>query len=66
MIITKLIRKLPPFRQRVHCWEDGPTDDNWTGSTCMLWDGHRGPHEFTPDNQIGISFPPADTNEAPR
>jgi hypothetical protein len=26
------------------------------GSTCLLDDGHDGPHEWTPDNAIGITF----------
>lgn len=64
-------------RKRVlHCWADGPSIVEWieanahrddfdiedyVGWTCMLEKGHDGPHEFTPDNQIGISFAPSDT-----
>lgn len=50
-----------------HCWHDGPSLLEWieagkdsyeyVGSTCMLERGHDGPHEFTPDDQIGITFP---------
>ena len=45
----------------LHCWEDGPrTGESWesvgVGSTCMLADGHEGPHVFTPDDQITVSF----------
>lgn len=44
-----------------HCWfdfwadiEDG--DTSLPGHTCMLPDGHDGPHEPTPDKEILISF----------
>lgn len=45
----------------VHCWEDGPRkNETWkslgTGSTCMLTDGHDGPHEFTWDDEIVLTF----------
>lgn len=43
----------------VHCWADGPrreTPERFVGSTCMLWDGHDGPHEWTPDDEIGVTF----------
>lgn len=46
----------------IHCWEDGPRvevdADLDIGSTCMLLSGHDGPHEFTPDNKIGVHFAP--------
>ena len=32
-------------------WSEGGCD-----STCLLEKGHDGPHEFTPDNQIRVSF----------
>jgi hypothetical protein len=38
----------------VHCLENGPDDC----SLCMLLDGHAGPHEFTPDDQIIIKLAP--------
>ena len=46
---------------RSHCWEDGPRkDESWdsigTGSSCMLLDGHEGPHEFTWDDEIVVTF----------
>jgi hypothetical protein len=28
--------------------------------TCMLEAGHDGPHEFTPDSDIGVTFAPAE------
>lgn len=43
----------------VWCWEDGPRDftsDSYGGSTCLLPDGHPGEHEWTPDDQITVSF----------
>ncbi len=44
----------------MHCWEDGPITVNddltETGSTCMLEDGHEGPHEFVLDSEITIKF----------
>lgn len=30
--------------------------DGWQSGTCMLEDGHDGPHEFTPDTDIGVKF----------
>lgn len=44
----------------VHCWEDGPETKDGCSTTCMLLHGHAGPHEWTRDDQIGISFAPAD------
>ena len=32
--------------------------DGKMSATCMLPDGHDGPHEFTDDDQIRISFAP--------
>lgn len=51
----------------VHCWADLRDtlpfgSEEWvntfeTGNaTCMLEDGHLGPHEWTPDDEIGVSF----------
>jgi hypothetical protein len=49
----------------VSCWEDhaeyGPPDDGsgWPSvkrSTCLLPDGHDGPHKFTPDSEIVVRF----------
>jgi hypothetical protein len=30
--------------------------DDFVSGTCMLQHGHPGPHEFTPDSQIGVTF----------
>ena len=35
--------------------DEGLTPD----ATCLLPDGHTGPHEWTPDEDITITFPPA-------
>jgi hypothetical protein len=57
-------------RSEPHCWADGPEEirqkeaDLWwqglfaVGSTCMLPDGHEGEHQFTPDDQVTLSFEP--------
>lgn len=39
----------------LHCWEvpDWPSEQN---ATCMLLDGHDGPHQFTPDAEITVRF----------
>ncbi len=51
----------------LHCWKDGPSIMDWMEAhpdrdvdECMLEKNHAGPHEFTPDDQIGISFAPAE------
>jgi hypothetical protein len=43
---------------RCHCWQGGPETDDGMSTTCMLWDGHEGPHEWTRDDRIGIKFAP--------
>ena len=41
----------------LHCWEDGPPrEEDYMGTTCMLSRGHEGPHEWTADNEIGVTF----------
>lgn len=45
----------------VHCWADGPRTTDDVGTTCMLEDGHEGPHEWTRDDQISIRFAPVVT-----
>lgn len=40
----------------VHCWEDGPETEDGCSTTCMLLQGHEGPHEWDRDDEIGISF----------
>ena len=39
----------------VNCWEDG-ADHGVPGTTCLLLDGHDGPHVFTPDSKITVGF----------
>jgi hypothetical protein len=34
--------------------------DDWKDGTCMLEAGHDGPHEFTDDDCIGVTFVPAE------
>jgi hypothetical protein len=58
-------------KRRTHCWKDlhthveeafGFGSDDWAasfnkpGATCMLEDGHAGPHEWTDDDRIGVTF----------
>lgn len=43
-------------RRVVHCWEDGPPASDGCSTTCMLEDGHVGPHIWTRDDQIGVRF----------
>lgn len=45
-----------------HCWAD-PRDglELWEsidvpGATCLLADGHDGPHEFVPDFEVTVRF----------
>lgn len=52
----------------LHCWagwrdqwEVGSPEwaASWaeeTDKTCMLERGHAGPHDFTPDDEIGVTF----------
>lgn len=48
----------------LHCWADrsdaDPSWDRWADPdksfTCMLPDGHDGPHRWTDDNHIGVEF----------
>jgi len=54
----------------LHCWHDGPSLLEWieanpdcdpneyVGFTCMLERDHDGPHEWTRDDQIGVTFAP--------
>lgn len=57
----------------LHCWMDYRTwaeeqhgfhsDEHLStysepGKTCLLEDGHDGPHEWTPDSDITVSFAP--------
>lgn len=51
----------------LHCWEEGPRHARCdadgmpieeVGSTCMLPDGHAGPHEWTSDEEIRLAVRP--------
>jgi len=56
--------------KELHCWKSGLeaaeeahgfSSDEWAEAlgepgTCMLLDGHDGPHEWTPDSRIEIHF----------
>ena len=44
----------------VHCWEGGSDDEDGMSQTCMLPDGHAGPHEWSRDDQVLVAFPGAD------
>ena len=39
-----------------HCWEGGPDASDGCGTTCMLFEGHEGPHKFTRDDEITVRF----------
>jgi hypothetical protein len=52
-------RRLVYDRRRAHCWECGPPEPDGCSTTCMLWDGHQGEHEWTRDDGIRITFAPA-------
>lgn len=60
-------------QKTVHCWKDrlewaeehfGIGSRGWAialdapSATCMLHDGHIGPHEWVEDNQITVKFEP--------
>jgi hypothetical protein len=45
-------------KRELHCWESGPETEDGCSTTCMLPDGHTCPHEWSRDDQIGISFAP--------
>ena len=50
-----------PQNRTLHCWKDGPRVGVWPrdcGMTCMLLDGHDGPHEWKRDDQIMGRFKP--------
>lgn len=42
-------------------WADAYNEPH---ATCMLEDGHEGPHEWTLDNEIMISFPSKEKEDA--
>lgn len=39
-------------QQPLHCFENGPDD----ASTCTLPVGHDGPHAFSPDSDVKLTF----------
>jgi hypothetical protein len=41
----------------VHCWAHGPEAADGCSTTCMLLTDHEGPHEWTRDDQIKVTFP---------
>lgn len=42
--------------------ENGPSDPTGGHDICLLEDGHRGPHEFTPAEDIVIRFAPREVS----
>ena len=42
-------------KREAHCWSSA-TDDEGRGYTCMLIDGHDGPHEFYANSEIKVQF----------
>jgi hypothetical protein len=52
----------------LHCWEDGPQELSADGtrmvtSTCLLEAGHEDEHEWTPDDEITVTFLPEANEE---
>ncbi len=47
------------MKRRGHCWEPGPEAEDGCSTTCMLWDGHDGDHDWSRDDEITVRFPPA-------
>lgn len=39
-----------------HCWKDGPVERDGMSTSCILLDGHEGPHEWARDNEVLITF----------
>ena len=44
------------LRKGIHCWEGGPRTEDDCSTTCMLLDGHEGPHEWTRDDEVFMRF----------
>ena len=40
----------------IHCWADGPREQDDVCTTCMLLACHDGPHEWTRDDEIKVKF----------
>ena len=54
------------MKRVLHCWEPSEPDEHGdrTG-VCLLEDGHEGPHQFTPGDQVQVTFAtPEDGPEA--
>ena len=63
---------------KLHCWADrGECDEEWRwnvylvdesepGQTCFLEAGHEGPHRWTSDSDIVVSFPSAPSRKKAR
>lgn len=51
-----------PPAGRASCWED-MRDADGNGHTCLLDDGHEGPHWFTPDADIVIHVSPREGDD---
>ena len=51
------------MKRVLHCWEPSEPDENGdrTG-VCLLEDGHEGPHQFTPGDQVQVTFGPEPHN----
>ena len=78
-LVSELTAAAPADRV-LHCWTDerehaeevhGRLSPQWAevwfrdvSGTCMLPQGHDGPHQFTPDDQIGVTFAPDSADEA--
>ena len=58
-------------KRRAHCWTDkhdwADEEYGWgsekhleiydaPNATCMLWEGHDGPHDWVPDSEITVQF----------
>jgi hypothetical protein len=58
-IVAEETAKLQRERQapELHCWAHHEDEQQET-FTCLLWDGHAGEHEWTPDAAIEIEFAP--------
>ncbi len=64
--------------KRPYCWADKKelaeetygylspehVDASERNCTCLLLDGHDGPHQWTPDDEIVVSFPPTEPDHA--
>jgi len=46
-------------KRPLHCWASGPDAEDGCPTTCMREADHEGPHEWTRDDRIGITFAPS-------